>query len=98
MAWRGTTLMATPRSFLACPNSAIQRPASSPISISSSVDLRSDPCQSSTRISSAPPAAAYVAAFLLYMANGGADIDDTARQYMRQAMTMEESVVVPAQC
>jgi hypothetical protein len=32
------------------------------------------------------------------MANGGADIDDTARQYMRQAMTMEESVVVPAQC
>jgi hypothetical protein len=31
-----------------------------------------------------------VAAFLLYMANGGADIDDTARQYMRQAVAMEE--------
>jgi hypothetical protein len=34
--------------------------------------------------------AAYVAAVLLYMANGGAGIDDTARQYMRQAVAMEE--------
>ena len=30
--------------------------------------------------------AAYVAAILLYMANGGADVDNTARQYMRQAV------------
>lgn len=29
-------------------------------------------------------AAAYVAAVLLYMTNGSAGIDDTARQYMRQ--------------
>jgi len=37
--------------------------------------------------------AANVAAVLLYMANGGVDVDDTARQYMRQvAMGMKEIV------
>ncbi|RLN08617.1 hypothetical protein C2845_PM11G04380 [Panicum miliaceum] len=41
--------------------------------------------------------AAYVAAILLYSANGGASVDDTAKQYMRQAMAVEELVlVVPA--
>ena len=41
-------------------------------------------------------AAAYVAAILLYMANGGAGIDATARQYMRQAaMGEEDSVAAP---
>ncbi|KAG2658200.1 hypothetical protein PVAP13_1KG266000 [Panicum virgatum] len=43
-------------------------------------------------------AAAYVAAVLLYMDNGNAGIDATARQYMRQAATTgeEDSVVAPA--
>ena len=37
--------------------------------------------------------AANVAAVLLYMANGGVDVDNTARQYMRQvAMGMKEIV------
>ncbi|KAG2561494.1 hypothetical protein PVAP13_8KG163600 [Panicum virgatum] len=41
-------------------------------------------------------AAAYVATILPYMANGGADIDATARQYMRQAaMGEEDSVAAP---
>ena len=31
-------------------------------------------------------AAAYVAAILLYMANGGTSVDNTARQYMSQYM------------
>ena len=39
-------------------------------------------------------AAAYVAAVLLYMANGGTGIDNTARQYMRQAVG-DEPVKVP---
>ena len=38
--------------------------------------------------------AAYVAAVLLYMANGGAGVDNTARQYMRQAVG-DEPVKVP---
>ncbi|RLN36330.1 hypothetical protein C2845_PM03G32580 [Panicum miliaceum] len=38
--------------------------------------------------------AAYVAAILLYLANGGTGVDDTAKQYMGQAMAMEESVLV----
>ncbi|RLN28483.1 hypothetical protein C2845_PM05G19610 [Panicum miliaceum] len=38
--------------------------------------------------------AAYVAAILLYLANGGATIDDTAKQYMRQTVAVEESVLV----
>ena len=38
--------------------------------------------------------AAYVTAALLYMANGGACVDDISRQYMRQAAVgMEESLV-----
>ncbi|RLN11310.1 hypothetical protein C2845_PM09G12970 [Panicum miliaceum] len=41
--------------------------------------------------------AAYVAAILLYLANGGTSIDDTTKQYMRQAMAVEESIqVAPA--
>ena len=41
-------------------------------------------------------AMAYVAAILLYMANGGTGIDATARQYMRQAaMGEEDSVAAP---
>ena len=41
-------------------------------------------------------AVAYVAAILLYMANGGTGIDATARQYMRQAaMGEEDSVAAP---
>ena len=46
-------------------------------------------------------AMAYVAAVLLYMANGGARIDATAREYMRQAASMddeEDSVAAPAGC
>ena len=46
-------------------------------------------------------AAAYVAVVLLYMANGGARIDATAREYMRQAASMddeEDSVAAPAGC
>ena len=46
-------------------------------------------------------AAAYVATILPYMANGGAGIDATARQYMRQAASMddeEDSVAAPAGC
>ncbi|KAG2561497.1 hypothetical protein PVAP13_8KG040300 [Panicum virgatum] len=39
-------------------------------------------------------AAAYVAAVLLFMANGGTGMDNTARQYMRQAVG-DESVKVP---
>jgi hypothetical protein len=39
-------------------------------------------------------ATAYVAAILLYIANGGTDIDNTARQYMRQAVG-DEPVKVP---
>ena len=38
-------------------------------------------------------AMAYVAAILLYMANGGTGIDATARQYMRQAAMGEEDLV-----
>jgi len=38
--------------------------------------------------------AAYVAAVLLYMANGGAGVDNTATQYMRQAVG-DEPVKVP---
>jgi hypothetical protein len=38
--------------------------------------------------------AAYVAALLLYLTNGGTSVDDTARQYMRQAVT--ESAAVAA--
>ena len=38
-------------------------------------------------------AMAYVAAILLYMANGGTGIDATARQYMRQAAMGEEDSV-----
>ena len=30
---------------------------------------------------------AYVAAILLYMANGGTSVDNTARQYMRQVVS-----------
>ncbi|KAG2570640.1 hypothetical protein PVAP13_7KG077727 [Panicum virgatum] len=43
-------------------------------------------------------ATSYVAAVLLYMANGGAGIDATSRQYMRQAGSMgeEDSVAAPA--
>ena len=37
--------------------------------------------------------AAYVAAVLLHMANGGAGIDTTARHYMRQATMGEEDSV-----
>jgi hypothetical protein len=40
--------------------------------------------------------AAYVAAVLLYMANGGTNIDNTARQYMKQAVAVEESVAAAA--
>ena len=39
-------------------------------------------------------AAAYVAAILLYMANGGTGVDNTARQYIRQAVG-DEPVKVP---
>ncbi|RLM79493.1 hypothetical protein C2845_PM12G13350 [Panicum miliaceum] len=39
---------------------------------------------------------AYVATVLLYMANGSAGISDTARQYMTQAVAVEESVAAPA--
>ncbi|RLN11258.1 hypothetical protein C2845_PM09G09910 [Panicum miliaceum] len=38
--------------------------------------------------------AAYVAAILLYLANGVANVDDTAKQFMRQAVAVEESVLV----
>ena len=38
--------------------------------------------------------AAYVAAILLYMANGGAGVDNTVRQYMRQVVG-DEPVKVP---
>ena len=38
--------------------------------------------------------AAYVPAVLLYMANGGTGVDNTARQYMRQAVG-DEPVKVP---
>ncbi|RLN08150.1 hypothetical protein C2845_PM11G04370 [Panicum miliaceum] len=37
---------------------------------------------------------AYVAIVLLYMANGGAGVNDTAKHYMRQAVAMEESVLL----
>ena len=37
--------------------------------------------------------AAYVVTVLMYMANGGAGIDATARQYMRQAAMGEEDLV-----
>jgi hypothetical protein len=46
-------------------------------------------------------AVAYVAIVLLYMANGGAGIDATAREYVRQAACMddeEDSVAAPAGC
>ena len=62
----------------------------------SSIIHYSDPYQSSTRISSAPPAAdtKWLAAVLLYMANGGTGVDNTAMQYMRQVVG-DEPVKVP---